>query len=73
MSVTSPVRDRSIDRPWNRLFAPLACLAFWCAIVLPAVVVPLLLSGVASNHFGPFLALLATNAVAVVLGRNHDP
>jgi hypothetical protein len=46
--------------------------AFWVATLLPFTYVPLLASGFATDHVAAFLALLAANAVAFVLGHAHN-
>jgi hypothetical protein len=46
--------------------------AFWCAVALPFVHTPLLLTGLESvGTLGAYLALLTLNAVALIVGHAH--
>ena len=48
--------------------------AFWTAVVLPFLYVPLLVSGVTTSGERVALgALLALNVLALYLGHEHDP
>jgi len=54
------------------LVAPVRSLAFWTAIALPFLYVPLLLSGLDSGSTRTaFLALVALNAVALFVGHSY--
>lgn len=56
----------------DRLEAPAAALAFWCAVALPAVYLGLLASGLDTPaDLQAFLGLLALHFVALVAGRHH--
>jgi hypothetical protein len=47
-------------------------LAFWLAVTLPFLHVPLLVAGVDSPaRFGTYLGLLAVNVLALAVGHNH--
>lgn len=47
--------------------------SFWAAIVIPFLHVPLLLTGIETpSETVAFLALLALNVVALVLGHSHN-
>lgn len=47
--------------------------SFWTAIVMPFLHVPLLLTGIETpSETVAFLALLALNVVALVLGHSHN-
>jgi hypothetical protein len=45
--------------------------AFWLAVALPVAYLPLLAGGVAGNELVPFVALLATNLLALTLGHDY--
>jgi len=55
-----------IDR-WIR--TPLSALAFWSAILLPVLYVPLFVSGF--TGLAPFLALLTLHSIALIGGREY--
>ena len=56
----------------DRLEAPAAAVAFWCAVALPAVYLGLLATGLDSPaELQAFLGLLALHLVALVGGRHH--
>lgn len=56
------------------LTKPLAVLAFWSAIALPALYLPLLASGLESlDDLMVFLGLFGLHAATLVLGRSHRP
>jgi len=51
----------------------LVSAAFWLAVVLPFVHVPLLIAGVdAPGRFGAYFGLLALNVVCLAVGHNHE-
>jgi hypothetical protein len=45
---------------------------FWTAVLLPFVTAPMLATGLASEHMVAFVALVAANLVALVLGRDYN-
>ncbi|MEF8813785.1 MAG: hypothetical protein V5A55_08205 [Halovenus sp.] len=48
-------------------------VSFWAAIVTPFLHVPLLLTGIETpSETAAFLALLALNVVALVVGHSHN-
>lgn len=54
------------------LTKPLAVLAFWSAIALPALYLPLLASGLESvDDLMVFLGLFGLHAATLFLGRTH--
>lgn len=54
------------------LVQPLARIAFWAAIVLPFLYLPLLATGLNSGaETAAFVALLACNGLAIVLGQQY--
>lgn len=56
-----------------RLARSLEAAAFWSAIALPFLYVPLLVNGVATTaQFTAFLTLLALHALAIVGGHRYN-
>jgi hypothetical protein len=54
------------------LIAPLSALAFWLAIALPALYLPLFVTGLESTHeLLTFLGLFALHLLALFGGRTH--
>ena len=54
------------------LGAPLSAVAFWCAVGLPVLYVPLLVTGLdAPRDLALFLGLLGLHLVALVAGRSY--
>ncbi|WP_336024799.1 hypothetical protein [Halobellus salinisoli] len=53
------------------LAAPLRFVAFWTAVTLPFLYVPLLLGGLEGSEPTVFLALLGANVVALLLGHGY--
>ncbi len=51
----------------------LTVVSFWAAIVLPFTYFPLLLGGLTGGELFLFVALVAINALAFVLGHDYDP
>ena len=47
--------------------------SFWAAIVLPVTYLPLLAGGLTGGEALLFVALVAVNAGAFVLGHDYDP
>ena len=47
--------------------------SFWAAIVLPVTYLPLLAGGLTGGEALLFVALVAVNAGALVLGHDYDP
>jgi hypothetical protein len=48
-------------------------VSFWAAILLPITYLPLLSGGLAGGEALLFVALIAINAGAFVLGHDHEP
>lgn len=69
------VEDRPAEvaaRLRDVLLNPVEAAAFWSAVVLPFLHVPLLLSGLNSgSEVVAFGLLLVLNVVAIVLGHSH--
>lgn len=53
------------------LTGPLRILAFWSAIALPFLYVPLLIGGLEGGQATVFTGLLLLNALALVVGHGH--
>jgi len=51
--------------------APLRFLAFWVAVALPFLYLPLLVGGLDGQQTTVFVGLLLINAVALVLGHEY--
>ena len=58
--------------PQLSLVQPIARIAFWAAIVLPFLYLPLLATGLDSGaETVAFVALLVCNGLAIVLGQQY--
>jgi len=68
-ALSSP--PESIERPVGALAVPLRFVAFWTAVALPFLYLPLLAGGLTGSEPTAFVALLLANAVALVLGHDH--
>lgn len=56
------------------ILAPLRATSFYAAVALPLAYVPMLLAGLETvSQTTTFVALLALNLLAFVLGHGHDP
>lgn len=68
----SELLDRqSLRRRLDAVAAPLRFIAFWAAVALPFLYVPLLAGGLEGQQLVVFVGLLFANAVALVLGHEH--
>lgn len=66
------VRDAAVSSIRKTIFTPIRAIAFWIAVVLPFLYVPLLASGLSSAEtMNAFFALLAANALALLIGHPH--
>lgn len=65
---TSPV---TLQIGLEIICAPIRFLAFWLAVALPFLYLPLLASGLRGEQVTVFGTLLALNAVALVVGHGH--
>jgi hypothetical protein len=63
--------DAQSLRSWEVVAAPLRFIAFWAAVALPFLYVPLLAGGLQGQQTVVFVGLLVANAVALVLGHEH--
>lgn len=70
---TEQPSDQSGRFAVSALAHPFEAIAFWSAIALPFLYLPLLVSGLGSTpQFSAFLALLALHAVAIVGGHRYN-
>lgn len=64
--------DGTLSEPDAALVAAVRGIAFWTAIALPFLYIPLLVSGLHSTATRTaFVALVACNAVALLVGHSH--
>jgi hypothetical protein len=72
----TPAEDRSSTAAQLYRLAPtspLRALAFWLAVLLPFLHVPLLVAGVgAPGRLPAYLGLVGLNAVALVVGHSYE-
>lgn len=65
--------NQSVPALSESLLVPIRALAFWTAIVLPFLYIPLLLSGLqTSSTQVAFGALVACNMVALLIGHSYS-
>lgn len=70
---TKQFLNRSIRLWLSALARPLEAVAFWSAIALPFLYLPILVSGLESTaQLTAFLALLALHTVAIVSGHRYN-
>ena len=62
----------TVVRPGESVLSPVRAIAFWVAVALPFLYLPLLITGLDTTPITvAFLALLGANAVALFVGRGH--
>ncbi|MDQ2054737.1 hypothetical protein [Halobellus sp. H-GB7] len=61
----------SLQAPIKFLAAPVRFVSFWAAVALPFLYLPLLAGGLEGSEPNAFVALLAVNAVALVVGHSY--
>ncbi len=62
----------SIEQVTRTILAPLRAVAFWLAVALPFLYVPLLFTGLSdTTAITAFLILLGANVVALLLGHSY--
>jgi len=61
----------ALRRPIEFLAVPLRFVAFWAAVTLPFLYLPLLVGGLDGSEPLVFGSLLAANAVALVAGHGY--
>lgn len=75
MSTMSPPTSNTLPEVRKQVSAVLArsveAVAFWLAVALPFLYLPLMLNGFTGQEAIAFAALLAVNAVALVVGHDH--
>lgn len=64
-------QSSSLQHSARLVAAPLRFVGFWAAIALPFLYLPLLFGGLAGQEALVFGFLLATNALALVVGHSH--
>jgi uncharacterized RDD family membrane protein YckC len=65
------VGTKALQTLLDRVAQAVRAVAFWAAVVLPLAYLPLLGGGIAGGESVPFLALLATNVLALTLGHDY--
>jgi len=60
-----------LAKPVAYLAVPVRFVAFWLAVALPFLYLPLLVGGLNGSELTAFGALLAANAVALVVGHGY--
>ncbi|MBX0294822.1 hypothetical protein [Haloarcula nitratireducens] len=64
--------DETVPNIGQSLLAPIRGIAFWTAIALPFLYLPLLASGLHSGSVRTaFAALVVCNAVSLLIGHSH--
>lgn len=65
-------RAGTVLQPGESVLSPVRVLAFWIAVALPFLYLPLLVTGLENTAtMSAFLALLAANAVTLYVGHSH--
>lgn len=71
-SELSSLRNAEVSSIRETVTSPIQAVAFWVAVVLPFLYVPLLASGLEpAGTMNAFFILLAANAVALLIGHPH--
>jgi hypothetical protein len=65
------VQSQPLQHGARLVAAPLRFVAFWAAVALPFLYVPLLFGGLQGSEPLAFGLLLAANALALVIGHGH--
>jgi hypothetical protein len=69
--ITLPALDRSVERLFDAVAAPLRFVGFWAAVAMPFLYLPLLFGGLTGGEAVVFAALLATNVLSLVVGHGY--
>lgn len=70
--VRETLRESRVAKVSSRLRRPVEALAFWTAVVLPFVYLPLMLDGfAATSDVLLFGGLVVLNVVALLVGHDH--
>jgi hypothetical protein len=65
-SVSGTVSD------YEPVFRPIEAIAFWAAVAMPFVYLPLLITGIETTSEGiAMVALIALHALALIVGRRY--
>lgn len=76
-STSAPVGADTLPSPVATLAAtvltPVRAAAFWTAVALPLVALPLVATGAVWDRPLAFCFLIALNAVAFLVGHGYDP
>ncbi|WP_299268488.1 hypothetical protein [Halorientalis sp.] len=56
----------------RKLLVPVRCLGFWSAVVLPLVLFPMMILGLAGESLPLFASLVVANIAGAVLGRDYN-
>lgn len=68
----SSLRNAEVSSIRQTVATPIQAVAFWVAVVLPFLYVPLLAAGLdTAGTMNAFFGLLAANAVALLVGHPH--
>lgn len=74
---TSPLGGDALPGPAAAvaatLLGPVRAAAFWSAVMLPLIYLPLVATGLVWNRPLAFAALLVLNAVTFLVGHGHEP
>ena len=68
-AIESP--PETLPQPVAYLAIPVRFVAFWIAVALPFLYLPLLVGGLQGSEPAVFAALLAVNLVALVVGHGY--
>ncbi|WP_248896504.1 hypothetical protein [Haloplanus halobius] len=60
-----------LERGLDAVATPLRFVAFWAAVALPFLYLPLLIGGLQGEQATAFVALLSVNVAALVIGHEH--
>ena len=66
-----PFSQPTLETFRTAVLSPVRAFAFWTAIALPLLYVPMLFTGVVWDHPLALLALFLVNGVALLLGHGH--
>lgn len=70
-SLLLPERGEQLAAVIDRIVHVLRALAFWTAVVLPFLYLPLLMDGLAGQEWVALGGLLVVNVVALVVGHEY--
>lgn len=70
-SISEVVRFESVRKLSSLVAQPLRFVAFWAAVGLPFLYLPLLYGGLSGDRLFVFAGLIVANVVALRLGHDH--